>query len=231
MIKYNATNSFREAWLDTDSSEVERENKETKFLFGGWSWKFGRFFIYPIHFDKRMGIFHTYTHKKGIKQLGLDYGELCIAIGNYTAEFSEFLKNELHRKQSRRLDFEPLKILSSMLKTDRFVNRRSDATFYVDKKPGLIGGAPQVLKIYKHSNIKPITVRWTQAGEASRVTLLGRRLFDHELTLNTIYDPETEEFVYLLSSTLRILYRVAERFRNYPLPFFRAQILRNYPQF
>lgn len=35
-------NSLRDAWKDTIEDAVYSENKETKFLFGGWSWKFAR---------------------------------------------------------------------------------------------------------------------------------------------------------------------------------------------
>src|ERR1035437_489981 len=43
----------------------------TRFLFGGWSWRFKRFYIYPIHFSKTHGRFLAYSHSKQKRRLKL----------------------------------------------------------------------------------------------------------------------------------------------------------------
>ena len=190
-------NSFGEAWRDTVVDDERSSNMETKFIFGGWSWKRNKFYVFPIHYNIKTSKFQVYTHKKKIRALGLADDEKCIVIGNYAPEFYQLLREELAGREA--MDYEPLRVLSNMLQTNRFIDRRSSETFYVDKKPGLIGGAPQVLKIYKHSNVKPIAIRWPNSDKGkSDITLFGRHLFSYEKTLNTIYDPIKNSFLYPL---------------------------------
>jgi hypothetical protein len=84
-------NSYREAWCDTDTADFERAMQTTRFLFGGWSWRFKRFFIYPIQFSKRHQRFQPFSHSKQKRRLNLPAGETCVCIGNYAAEFREQL--------------------------------------------------------------------------------------------------------------------------------------------
>ncbi len=202
VVVQSIINTFREAWLDTIDSEIKIENRTTRFLFGGWSWKEKRFVVYPIQFDLENRTYHSYTHKKIIRKLGLSRDDVFLSIGNYTAEFRALLRDRLQAKTEKTLDYEPLQILCEMLRTERFTNRRASATFYVDEKPGLIGGAPQMLKVYQHSNVKPFAIRWYEPKAANQVTLYGRRLLHHERTLRSIYDPETGEFTYPLSGII-----------------------------
>jgi hypothetical protein len=193
-------NSYRGAWKETDTQVTLEENKFTRFMFGGWSWQYQRFFIYPIHFNPITRTFRAYTHSKKLKRLRLPKGEKCIVIGNYAAEFLGALQSLIKEKHLQTLDYEPLEILGGMLKTPRFVDRHCNDTFFVKSdKPGAIGGAPQVLKIYRHANYRPIAVRWNDGNGDSRVTLFGRQLFEYEKTLHPIYDFSTGQFHYPLS--------------------------------
>jgi hypothetical protein len=193
-------NSYRSAWKDYDSDVVAAENKTTRFMFGGWSWQFKRFFIYPIQYNPVTHTFRAYTHSKKLKRLRLPKGERCIAIGNYTAEFLANLQVIIRQRRLTRLNYEPVEILAKMLKTDRFVNRLSDEKLFLQHdKTGAIGGAPQMIKIYQHANYRPIAIRWSDDNGTSTVTLFGRPLFDYEKTLHPIYDTSTSDFHYPLS--------------------------------
>ncbi len=198
-VVVDVINTFRQAWDDTIDSNVEVENRTTKFIFGGWSWKESRFVLFPIHFDRTVRLFHTYTHRKKIMRLGLKQGSRCMAVGNYGPEFEQLLVAELQRKNATTLDYEPLEVLCRMLLEPKFIDRRAESTFYVDKQPGLIGGSPQIVKVYRHSNVRPVAVKWPLRAGENPITLFGRRLFDHEKTLHAIYDPELRNFTYPLS--------------------------------
>lgn len=57
-----------------------------------------------------------------------------------------------------------------------------------------IGGPPQVVKIYRHMNCKPLGVYWPVkvGGEPFKNrTLLGRKLFDTEQYDFSFIDPDT----------------------------------------
>jgi hypothetical protein len=192
-------NAYRYAWQDYDDVVVDIENTTTKFLFGGWSWIFGKFFIYPIHFDKKTQSFHAYTHSSVVARLGLKRGEQCIAIGNYTAEFNARLRQVISEKALTSLNYEPLHVLAEMLRTSKFIDRRSADSFYMSRdKAREIGGAPQVIKIYQYANYRPIAIRWPDESGTMGVTLFGRPLFDYETTLHRVYDISENCFHYPL---------------------------------
>jgi hypothetical protein len=158
------------------------------------------FFIYPIHYNRITNTFRAYRHRKKLKQLRLPKGEKCIVIGNYTIEFLAELQKLIKGRKLQSLNYEPLEILGNMLQTPKSVDRRSDAKFYLDfEKAGAIGGAPQVIKIYRHANCRPIAIRWPDSDGTSHVTVFGRLLFDYEKTLHPIYDISTGDFHYPLS--------------------------------
>jgi hypothetical protein len=193
-------NLYRNAWRDTDAADFEQGIKTTRFLFGGWSWRFKRFFIYPIHFNKHMQRFQTFSHSKQKRRLNLPVGETCVCIGNYTAEFRERLGAVIAEGKLKSLNYEPLDVLCGMLGDDKFTDRRRGGPFYGRfDKPGAIGGAPQAIKLYEHANTKPIAIRWWVNGDR-RVTLFGRPLFDWERTFNPIYNPEDRDFFYPLAT-------------------------------
>lgn len=99
-------NSYREAWIDTIQADVDEENKVTRFIFGGWSWRHGKFYIYPIQYNLKARRFTAHTHSKHVRRLQLGKGEKCIAIGNYTAEFRSKLGNIIKTRKLSTLDYE-----------------------------------------------------------------------------------------------------------------------------
>lgn len=193
-------NDYKEAWQDTDPGDFERAMQTTRFLFGGWSWRFKRFLIYPIQYSPRHERFQPYTHSKQKRRLQLPFGEVCVCIGNYTAEFRQRLSNLVLERELSSLNYEPLEVLCEMLLDPKFTDRRGTEPFYnKNDRPGAIGGAPQAIKIYEHANSKPIAIRWS-GDPKRRVMLFGRPLHHWEQTFNPIYDPDTRDFFYPLGT-------------------------------
>ena len=70
---------------------------------------------------------------------------------------------------------EPLEILRDMLR---------NPSYY------LIGGAPQIMKVYKYSSTKPYAVFWPNKAAAT-VNLIGRPLLDYEQSEYLVLDTDT----------------------------------------
>jgi hypothetical protein len=194
-------NFYLAAWQDTEPTDFQNATRTTRFLFGGWSWRFKRFFVYPIQFSQTHQRFLHFSHSKQKKRLNLADGEVCVCIGNYTAEFREELTKTMATRRLRTLNYEPLDVLCSMLRNPKFTDRRTSEEFYnKSDRRGTIGGAPQAIKIYEHANTRPIAIRWPLTNGKPSVTLLGRPLFDWEMTFNPIYNPEDRDFFYPLAT-------------------------------
>ncbi|WP_156162572.1 hypothetical protein [Burkholderia sp. MSHR3999] len=146
---------------------------DADFLFGGWSWKASQFKIWKLHFDatkKRFDFRPSTPHA--------DWGGKVLAFaGDYRSEFMERLaKIQIERNilTSGGFDMEPFEVLRDMLR-----NRSFDA----------IGGAPQIVKVYKYSTTRPYAVFWPNR-EAKSVNLLGRPLLDYEQSDYLVLDPD-----------------------------------------
>lgn len=191
-------NFYRDSWRDVHPKEFESAMRTTRFIFGGWSWRYKQFFIYPIRYSPGVRRFTALGNSRMRKRFSLPNGEMCICIGNYTHEFLELLTEEMQDR--KHLDYKPLHVLCKMLSDPRFTDRRGEAEFF--HRPdghGAIGGAPQVIKVYEHTNILPIAVRWPDDYGKVTTTLLGRPLFDWEKTFNPIFTPEYPHFYLPLS--------------------------------
>lgn len=193
-------NEYQRSWKDTDKMDHAETVRTTKFLFGGWSWRLNRFRIYPIHYSLSHREFRSYKHSNQTRSLQLPDGESCFVIGDYVAEFRDRLRDHCATSKPRSLDYAPLRILAEMLREEKFVNRRAEASFFSkSEKPGAIGGAPQLLKVYQHAVTRPVAVRWHTNGAPS-ISLLGRTLFHWEKTLTTIIDPDTGDAFHPLAT-------------------------------
>lgn len=148
---------------------------DTTFLFGGWSWKYSQFKIWLLHYDSQL---KKFTFRPASKWSGLNHEKLFAFTGDYEAEYRDRLVSLLRRKMkltSGGFDMEPLEVLRDMLREPQF---------------DLIGGAPQIMKVYKYSNSKPYAVFWP-TKEAETINLLGRPLLDYELSDYLVLDTDT----------------------------------------
>lgn len=167
-------------WNDMLKYKSDYEIPETSFLFGGYSWKTNQFVLWHLHYQKFNKIF---THRpisywRGVK------GQIKVSLsGDYNddakARLLKLLKDR-GKLSTGSLDMEPFEVLRDMLKDED------------EEKYPLIGGAPQLIKIYKHMNRTPIAVRWVLDGK-NILSLSGRPLLEYEKTSYPIIDPDTLE--------------------------------------
>lgn len=155
-----------------------------KILLAGYSWKVNDFRVWTFRFDVKTGEFNAFKMKGGHSfQFMSDRPE------NERQATSFVLKRFCHYQKGdgTGLNWEPLAALIDMIK---------DST--IDD----IGGAPQIVKIYRHSNTMPVNVLWPETKKqnsfntkAFSVTHLGRSLLDYEHSRYLTLDPETWELV------------------------------------
>lgn len=187
-------NNFIGSW---DLPEVDKAEqlKSTKVLFAGWSWKHRRF---DIGFFMADGCTFTFHHRKmRISHPWREARRSLVFVGDYEKEYRSALNDILelrhgvHLRQAEatkavNFDYEPVEALHLLLQR---ASARADLP--------LIGGAPQLIKVYPHGNDLPIGIR---TGVENHF-LFGRRLFDWEKTSYPILD--------LTRDVPRILYPMA----------------------
>lgn len=159
------------------------EIPETSFLFGGYSWDKEKFALWNLHYKKQESFF---THRPISFWRGVE-GDIKVSFtGDYTKEAKSMLVEILKERgklKSGSLDMEPFEVIRNMLRED-FGKKDGQ-----EKYP-LIGGAPQMLKIYKHMNRTPVAVQWNILGE-DVLTLFGRPLLSYEKTSFPVLNPDT----------------------------------------
>lgn len=148
---------------------------ETTFLFGGWSWKHSMFKIWLLHFDPQL---KRFTFRPAVRWRGLNNEKLFAFTGDYETEYKERLVALLRRKRKLEtggFDMEPFEVLRDMLRANEH---------------DLIGGPPQLMKVYKYSSTRPYAVFWPNR-DAAAVSLLGRPMLDYEQSDYLVLDPDT----------------------------------------
>jgi hypothetical protein len=180
-------NNLIDSW-DISSKDKGEQLAETQILFAGWSWKMRRFDIGVFRFEGDGFNFH-HTRAKALHPW-YEANKSLVFIGDYADAYMLTLRGVIERvygnvphpggKKTIEFNYEPIEALHSLL-----AQRCNDQV--------AIGGAPQMIKIYLHSNTLPFAVR-TLSGHF----LLGRRLFDWEKTEYPVLD--------LTVSPARVLY-------------------------
>lgn len=152
---------------------------KTDFLLGGWSWKSNHYKIWHLHFDAQL---KKFTYRPTSRWAGANKDKVFALVGDYKEEFKKRLVDLLRKKRKLDqggFDMEPLEVLRDMLR---------DGTF--DK----IGGAPQVMKVYKYASCKPYATFWPTKA-SGKVALLGRPLMDYEMSEYFVIDTDTLETI------------------------------------
>jgi hypothetical protein len=150
---------------------------DATLVLAGYSWKKKDFVIWVIRFDSRQKkfLFDTVT-KSPSKQRKI------AIVGDYVSEFKDQLGRLLISKGKRpngALDMEPFEVLRDMIRSGKYE---------------LVGGAPQLAKIYQHMNCTPYAVYWPSRA-SGQITLLGRPLLEYEIVEQMIIDPDSLEVV------------------------------------
>lgn len=135
---------------------------DVTFLLGGYCWRDQRFRLYKISYNKTEKRFY---HSPASSWRGMSKNKVCMVIDDHVKDFKNELVSRLRSagklNTAEPFDFEPLEVLGSFLYQEKF-----DA----------IGGAPQILKIYRHMNVVQFGVRWIDGKTYDR----GRQLLDYE---------------------------------------------------
>jgi hypothetical protein len=93
-------------------------------------------------------------------------------IGDLGHQYYQELGRHIDYAQAERLDMEPFCALASMLRNLDYTDRRRDLR-------GVIGGAPQLLKVYPFFRTLEFGVHWPDS-ESGKLFLNGREVFDFE---------------------------------------------------
>lgn len=180
-------NRFIGAHEEAVPDDFQADLLTTSFLFGGWSWKQSRFYIWRLFYDPAAGRYVA-SGPAASHQLGLDQADPVelAHIGDYRPDFMQQLRLLLVDKIAEAqingasviLDYEPLAALANMLIDPKYTNRKSELK-------GLIGGGPQVMKVYPY--LRTLTTPSNGITKASLDTFCGAGLLR---TLKFLLSPE-----------------------------------------
>jgi hypothetical protein len=152
---------------------------DTTFLLGGWSWKNSKFKVWLFHYDPNL---KKFAFRPAGRWKGLNTDKVLAFTGDYAKEYKDRLIRLLRKKnklQGGGFDMEPLEVLRDMLREPSF---------------HLIGGAPQVMKVYKYCNFQPYAIFWPDKASAT-INLLGRPLLDYERSAYLVLDTDVMKTV------------------------------------
>jgi len=148
---------------------------DTTFLLAGWSWQRHRFKVWLLQYDHGRKEFVD----RSTNMLRDPSGKKVLSIaGDYQSDYRESLIQLLRRKnklESVGFDMEPLEVLRDMLRSNSF---------------DLIGGAPQIVKVYQYCSLQPYAIFWPDRA-SGKVNILGRPLLHYEKLPYLVLDPDT----------------------------------------
>nr|WP_152332257.1 hypothetical protein [Micromonospora purpureochromogenes] len=153
------------------------EKSATMFILGGWSWRYQQFQIWKYVFSRKE---RRYVRSKR-EPYREDQPSVQLQIGgDVTGEaLREFnlLRARLGLTMDDPLDMEPFEVLRDMIRSRKYPT---------------VGGAPQVVKVYRHMNADFFGVIWRSEprGEAA-ATYGGRPLLDYEKQLFPLIDADS----------------------------------------
>ena len=155
---------------------------EAKFLFGGWSWKEGRFRVWRIYYSSEV---QGFLHEEETAQR--EKSRVCAFIGDPETEITNIpntaeqkYKDELIKRDKfdGKLDMEPMAVLLDMI---RDINLRE------------VDGAMQVAKVYRSGSTEFFGVMWPSINGAP--SLLGKIYSKHNKPRLRYFDPDTCEII------------------------------------
>jgi hypothetical protein len=149
-------NQMRE--LPSDPDQVGEDF--TFFILAGYSWRDADFAIWTLHFDRSIDAF---TFRPATIWGGVEGHRLIAIVGDRVAEAKARLAHIMRssgKLTSGGFDMEPLAVLRDMIREE------ADAS---------IGGAPQIVKVYKHMNVSTFGVFWPHRESRKRSALAATR--------------------------------------------------------
>lgn len=169
-----------EVYSKADKDDIN----ENEFIVGGYSWMEQEFRLWRYRYSNHL---HKFEKQEFEYSFQNRFGKIIFA-GDAKKLLEKELVGILHNKygidysayDGKGFDMEPFEALVSILR-----KTTPEAT---------IGGPPQLVKIYRHMNCKPLGVYWPKKELENILknrTLLGRKLFDTEQCDFSFIDPDT----------------------------------------
>ncbi len=143
-------------------------------LLAGFDWRSARFKSWRLSTtDQGVAEFQRLPNLASIGQTD-GWSFLFYGDDDAAREAKNRLLTHLNqRKSERRLDMEPFEVLSEIIQLDEFDS---------------VGGAPQLVKVFRHMNCLPYNIRCPSAK--SPAFLFGPELLDYETNRFLLMDPE-----------------------------------------
>ena len=173
-------NNLVHSWKDIKRSEKTEALEDTRIFFGGWSFEANRFLL--GNFIYREDKFNYHQEKMRTIFPWREKGKSLLFIGDYEEDYRRELASIMERKFGKAkkrgvhidilFDFEPVEALFNLLQSENAGSLTA------------IGGAPQMLKIYRYASCLPFVIRTSE----KKHFLFGRELFLWEKTENPILD-------------------------------------------
>jgi hypothetical protein len=156
----------------------DRPPAEATFVLSGYSWRRRAFGIWRLHFDRSID---RYTFQPINPWPGQEGGEprQIAFIGDEApvAAAKEMLVQRLRaagRLSGGGLNMEPFEVLRDIIRSEKFPS---------------VGGAPQMVKVYEHMNVRAVGIHWPNRSSGT-ISLLGRPLLPYEKLATTPLDPD-----------------------------------------
>lgn len=173
-------NGMREYIHDLPKKTKEPDIPDAFFILGGYSWQKNKFAIWVLHYDLSLKAF---TFRPASPWGGGDGKKILALTGDYVYDAKERIRQILKSRGKISLggfDMEPFEVLRDMLREGVVAPR----------KYPLIGGPPQIVKIYRHMNTVPYGVYWPDKS-SGKISVLGRPLLPYEKSTYLLFDPDT----------------------------------------
>ena len=174
-ILVRVLNSMLEHKSDFEVPKVE-------FLFGGYCWFYQEFKLWKFSYDTNLRRFIAKTinyWKEAERDLRIAFS------GDYIEDAQQRLLRYMKSRatEAESIDMEPVEVLRDMLLSDN-----------ADSEYPCIGGAPQLLKVYRSLNRVPFCVQWIVNGE-TRTTLFGHPIKQFRRMPLPVLDPTTMTYL------------------------------------
>ncbi len=185
VVKFNGflLSQMNSMQAEVYSKASEDDINENEFLLGGYSWINQEFRLWRYQYNKHKKLFEKQQFEYSFEN---KFGKIVFAgdaKGRLVKELMYILKakygDDYLQFDGEGFDMEPFEALVSLL-------RKVEPT-------DTIGGPPQLVKVYRHMNSKPIGVYWPKKTDDiyQNRTLLGRKLFDNEQCDFSFIDPDS----------------------------------------
>lgn len=184
--RYQRLSVFKGVVLTILNSMLEHKSDyqipEVEFLFGGYCWHTQAFKLWRLVYQKDI---KKFTHHPVKFWRGVENRIKVAFSGDYLDEAKKRLVKLLKERDKFKngsLDMEPLEVIRDML-----LDPEAEQIF------DLIGGAPQMVKVYKSLNRVAFGVKW-KIDEKEMITLFGNPVKSFRNMPLPIIDPITLEY-------------------------------------